>query len=42
MLEPKTKKAKIGTFSNSENVGAHEAIENVDLTQESNENQFTT
>ena len=38
MLEPNTKKSKIGTSSNSENVGAHEAIENVDPTQEWNEN----
>lgn len=37
MLEPNTKKAKIASSSNSENVGAHEAIENVNLTQESNE-----
>ena len=39
MLEPNAKKAKIGTSSNSDNdVGANEAIDNVDLTQESNEN----
>ena len=39
MLEPNDKKAKIGTSSNSDNdVGAKEAIDNVDLTQESNEN----
>ena len=38
MLEPNTKKTKIGTSSNLESVGVCETIENVNLTQESNEN----
>ena len=37
MLEPKEKKQKIDNSELSENAAVGEAIQNVDLTQESNE-----